>query len=84
MNDELRDTLIHLRARRVESLAMQDTLRVEAERDALQRRLDAVQAILADEWIRGRVLPRVIGAEDQARIRALRALLSADTEEAGR
>lgn len=40
--------------------------------------LDAARAILAPEWERGRVLPRMIGAADQARVRALRHLLTAD------
>lgn len=33
--------------------------------------LESVFAILDPDWVRGRVLPRVVGAEDQARIRAI-------------
>jgi len=49
-----------------------------ASLESLERELAVVRRILDEDWTRGRVLPRMVGAEDQARVRALRAVLQVD------
>lgn len=55
---------------------MSRALEAEERAKAAERKLAEVQAVLADEWARGRVLPRMVGAEDQARVRAIAAIIN--------
>lgn len=48
---------------------------VEAQRDAAQQQLAAIRKVLGDDWLRGRVLPRYVGAESDARLRAIAAII---------
>lgn len=38
--------------------------------------LDAIAEIVSPEWLAGRVLPRMIGAEEMAQVAAIRAVLA--------
>lgn len=52
------------------------------ELDEANAKLAAVRKVLADEWVRGRVLPRMVGAEDQARVTAIRRIMLGPDEAA--
>lgn len=56
-------------------------VQLEAERDAAQQKLEAIQRVLTDEWLHGRVLPRYVGAENDARVRAITAIINPEEAE---
>lgn len=48
---------------------------VEAERDAARQKLEAIEQVLADDWLHGRILPAYLGAENAARMGAIRRIV---------
>lgn len=46
-----------------------------------ERKLAEVRAVLTDEWLHGRVLPRYVGAENDARVRAITAIINPEEAE---
>lgn len=53
-----------------------------AERlDEMDAKQAAIRKVLAEEWVRGKVLPRYVGAEADARVRAIANIMAEPTEE---
>lgn len=51
--------------------------------DVLRAQLDAIAEVVDPGWLAGRILPRMIGAEEMAQLAAIRAVLGAAQEDTG-